>query len=186
MSKFLVVKKKISKKDAKKLIKAIKKTNKISAYSLSEWINCNNVFAAYDSKGELLGACLNDDFSKDWTEIAALIVFQKYRGMGIGRKLFDASFYDSVNRGRDIMIMSNNPSTIHMMKKVDFEIYKSLEKLPEKYIRHRFTLNFWYELRWNLNFYRIFERIRKKIVFGKKPKMIYGLRLNNKTKKVSL
>jgi GNAT superfamily N-acetyltransferase len=173
------IKSHINKEDTIKLIKAIKNTNKISAYSKSEWLNCKNIYLAYNQKGDLLGACLNDDFSKDWTEIAVIYVFEEYRGMGVGKALFMASLDDGIKRKRNLMVMSNNPKTITMMKHSNLEIYKSLKKLPEKYKKHNFVLNFWYELRWLCNFYRITEIIRKRIVYGKKKKMLYALRLNS-------
>jgi GNAT superfamily N-acetyltransferase len=174
---YKIVKRKVSKDEAVKLVEEIKKTPKISAYSIKEWMKCGNVLVAQNKNGEMFGACLNDDFSRKWTELAALFVFEDFRAQGVGKALFHASLEDMKLRKRNILTMSNNPFVIKMMKKAGLDIIKSLDSLESPYDEHRFVLTHFYETRWMFNFFRIKEVIRKKRVFGKKEKYTYGLRL---------
>lgn len=174
---YRIIKRKLSIGEISILIAEIKKTPNISAYNKLEWQNCKNLFVAEDHNGNMLGACLNDDFSKKWTEIAALFVLEKYRGQGIGKELFEVSLKDIINRKRNILAMSNNPFVVKMMQKQGLETFESLNNLPTPYRKHSFTLNWFYEIRWLLNWYRITEIVRKKFVFGPKPKFTYGLKI---------
>jgi len=174
---YKIIKRKLNENEIALMVAEIKKTPHISAYSKLEWKNCQNLFVAQNDEGEMLGACLNDDFQKSWTEIAALFVLENYRGVGIGKELFKMSLIDIIARKRNVLAMSNNPFVVKMMKEYRLETFDSLENLPDPYRQHSFILNSFYEIRWFLNWYRITEIIRKKFVFGAKAKFTYGLKI---------
>jgi len=176
---YSIIKRKLKDTEIKILVQEIKNTPNISAYSKLEWQNCENLFVAENADGQMIGACLNDDFFSKWTEIAALFVLEEYRNLGIGKKLFIKSLEDSIDRRRNILVMSGNPFVVKMMKEQGLTIFNSLKKLPRPFNKYAVVLNYFYEIRWFLNWYRIVEIIRKKLIFRSKSKYTYGLMLNN-------
>ncbi|NEP87835.1 MAG: GNAT family N-acetyltransferase [Okeania sp. SIO2C2] len=100
MNTIAVFKRKVSKLEAERLVKAIKSTPNIMGYSLKKWLEVEDVMVAEDEKGNLLGACLNYDIHQDWHKIGALFVFKEFRGQGIGKSLFYQSVEDAVQRGK--------------------------------------------------------------------------------------
>ena len=182
---YKIVKRSLTENEIKILIDEIKNTPNISAYNKIEWRNCKNLFVAQDTSGKMLGACLNDDFTNHWTEIAALFVLEDFRNHGIGKDLFKWSLIDTIARQRNILAMSSNPFVVKMMGEYGLTIFESLADLPDPYRKHSFTLNWFYELRWLMNWYRIVEVIRKKFVFKAKKKYKYGLMINSNIQLIS-
>ena len=111
---------KVNQLEAKKMIDKIKTTPNIVGYTIKEWLNCEHIIVAEDEGGQLLGACLNYDFAESWTKIAALYVFEEFRGRGIGKALFYESFNDAMKRHKNVYTISRNPTIIKMMKEVNY------------------------------------------------------------------
>lgn len=174
-----IVKRHLDEEEAKLLVNEIKYTPYISGYSDQEWLSCPHVFVAENSQGELVGACLNDDFYPDWSEIAALFVLRKHRNKGIGKDLFEASYQDGYRRNKNIFVISSNPLIVKMLKKYNFVISNDVNGLYNNpYNKYYFILNYFYKIRWFMNLYRIQEFYRKRIFYPVKIKSIYGLKIN--------
>lgn len=167
-----ITKRNISLPEAELLIEKIKSTPNIVGYTVAEWSNCGRVIVAEDDRGQLLGACLNYDFAKNWTKIAALYVLEEYRGRGIGKALFYAAFDDAIHSGKNVYTISRNPIVIEMMNKLEFTTFDRFFNLPDR-------LDFYiHSLQWLASPYRIKEIIRKQIAFPARKKFIYGINLN--------
>ena len=172
-----IVKRKLNGKEAKLLVTAIKNSPDISGYTVREWVNCSNVFVAEDREGKTLGACMNDDFAKGWTEIAVLFVFEQHRERGIGRAFLNLSLEDARKRNKNVMMLSRNDIVTRMMLESGLKIISNRAELPGYLKKHKLTLTLYYDTRWLMNFYRIFEIIRKKVAFGVRQPFIYGFKM---------
>ncbi len=170
-----VFKRKLTRAEAEFLIKKIKLTPNIIGYCLREWLNAENIMIAEDEKGNLAGACLNYDFSKQWNKIAALFVLEEFRGQGLGKSLFHKSLIDAIERGKNVYTISSNPIIIKMMKDSGFLIFDNLLKLPKEYQNYQFVF-YLHSIKWLLNLYRIKEIFRKKIVYNSQETFFYGIK----------
>jgi hypothetical protein len=57
----------------------------IMGYSLREWISAENIMVAENEDGNIAGVYLSYDFHQNWNKIAALFIFEGFRGTGIGK-----------------------------------------------------------------------------------------------------
>ncbi|QLE59562.1 GNAT family N-acetyltransferase [Nostoc sp. TCL26-01] len=172
---YKVSRRKVTKAEAELLVSQIKLTPNIMGYSLREWLKAENIMVAEDEDGKLVGACLNYDFQEDWQKIAALIVFEEFRGRGIGKLLFEESCKDAVSRKKNIYTISANEIVIKMMRDWDFMMFDSLWEMPE--IINQYKLRFYlHSFVWLMNFYRIREIIRKLMVYEYNPSFVFGIR----------
>ncbi|MGD2086574.1 MAG: GNAT family N-acetyltransferase [Candidatus Aminicenantes bacterium] len=174
---FSIVKRPLKKEESRLLVEKIKYTPNISGYTAREWRRCKHVFVAENSRGGLLGACMNDDFARKWTEIAVLFVLEEYRGKGIGNAFLRLSLKDLSRRHRNILMISRNPLVTQMMKKAGFEIFPRMANLPGLDKKTQFILTWYYQTRWLMNGYRIYEILRKKIKFKPNAPVAYGFKL---------
>ncbi|MEA5618049.1 GNAT family N-acetyltransferase [Cronbergia sp. UHCC 0137] len=176
---FRISNRKITKSEAELVVRKIKLTPNIMGYSLIEWIRADHIIVAEDENGNIAGVCLNYDFHQDWNKIAALFVFEEFRGMGLGKLLFYKSCEDALKRGKNVYTISANEIVINMMKDLDFSISDSLTNLP-KVTNIKYKLAFYsHHIVWIMNFYRLQEIIRKIIVYKYQKKFIYGIKLFN-------
>ncbi|WP_219892043.1 GNAT family N-acetyltransferase [Chamaesiphon polymorphus] len=160
-------------------IEAIKYTPNIVGYTRKEWLKCEHIIIAEDERGQMLGACLNYDFAEKWTKIAALYVFDEFRGRGIGRSLFYKSFDDATNRHKNVYTISRNPTVIKMMNELNFTTFDSFLNFPDRFQPD--LLDFYiHSLQWLASPYRIQEIVRKQIAFPSQQDFIYGLKSNVK------
>lgn len=173
-----VLKQRLSPEEASILVKAIQKTPHISGYSQQKWLRSEHVIVAKDERGNIMGACLEDDFGASWTEIAVIFVLPEHRGKGIGRQFFEMACADILERGRNIIIMSSEVGIRKVIEESDLDTFDSLEDLDEAYHPHYFTLTTYYTIRYHLSMYRNWERLRKRRVFEKKAPYLYGLKLS--------
>jgi len=157
-----IVKRRVTKSEAELLIREIKKTPNIVGYSLAEWMAAEHIIVAENEEGKMLGVCLNYDFHEHWYKIAALFIFEGFRGQGIGKLLFYQSYKDAMERHKNVYTISANPIVLKMMKDLNFIFFESLLDLPKIVIQYQATF-WWHSLIWSLNFYRIKEIIRKSI-----------------------
>ena len=166
-SKIKIVDEKFTRFEAKIIQQEIAQSPDITGYSLRELLRLKRVFKAYSGK-DFAGACANFDFSRNWTELSAYIVLNKYRGQGIGKLLFKAAFQDAVSRGRNIYIVSRNPAMIKIFRKEDFKIIRSFWQLPPEVKLD--TLIF------AISWYRAKEFFRK-LPMKKSGKFIFGIKM---------
>lgn len=173
---FEVIKRPLTSQEAEILVQEVRKTPNITGYTVKEWLQCQHVFVAVGPDGQMLGACMNDDFAREWTEIAVLIVLEPFRQRGIGRGFIEASLRNLQQRRRNVLIISREPNVLRMMKEFRFDLYPSLLRVDGPYKKHKFTLGVYYPLRAMMSFYRWYEVRRKKSVFGNQASFTYGLK----------
>ena len=147
---------KLSEKEINHLQDEVKNTPNIVGFSSKEWHTLGKVFVA-KVKNELAGICVDKVLNSRWSEISMLLVLEKFRGHGIGKKLFELSFDHASKKNRNIYIVSRNPAVIKMFKRKGFEVFGSNFVLP-------ITIQ-WQNCKLILNFFRIKEYCRKFIIF---------------------
>ncbi|MEA5569273.1 GNAT family N-acetyltransferase [Anabaena sp. UHCC 0399] len=171
-----ICKRKITQSEAELLIREIKLTPNIIGYSLTEWMDAEHIIVAENEDGKMLGVCLNYDFHEHWSKIAALFVFEEFRGKGIGKLLFYEAYKDAEIRHKNVYTISANRMVIKMMEDLNFLLFHSLLDLPTIVSQYRFNF-YWHSLGWVVNFYRIKEIIRKSIVYTEHINFVYGIHL---------
>jgi predicted GNAT family acetyltransferase len=171
-----IIKRKITQSEAELLIIEIKLTPNIMGSALTEWMAAEHIIVAENEDGKMLGACLNYDFHEHWNKIAALFVFNDFRGRGIGKLLFYESYQDAVRRNKNVFTNSANQIVIKMMKDLNFIMFNNLLDLPSVINQYQLTF-YWHSLVWLMNLYRIQEIIRKTIVYGYHTNFVYGINI---------
>jgi GNAT superfamily N-acetyltransferase len=169
-----IYKRKITQSEAELLIKQIKLTPNIIGYSLTEWMAAEHIIVAENEAGKILGVCLNYDFNQHWHKIAALFVFEEFRGQGIGKLLFYESYQDGVRRHKNIYTISANPIVIKMMKDLNFVLFNNLFSEIKINNKSKLTL-IWHSVLWLMKLYRLQEIIRKSIAYKNRTKFVYGI-----------
>jgi GNAT superfamily N-acetyltransferase len=173
----IVTKRRPTSREVAALIGAIRSSPNITGYTAAEWTGPGPVFVAEDAAGEFLGACLHDDFTTDFTEIAVIFVFEQHRGKGVGRALFDASCIDLQQRRRNALLIFRDEAIDRMARGAAFAVFPCLSALDGPYRGYASPLKTGYKLHWLANPYRLLEIARKRIVFGTQPGFRYGLKL---------
>lgn len=172
---YQLIQRALQKNEAKILVDQIKQSSNITGYSYQEWMSFDNVLVAEGRKEQLMGVCLYYDFSKQWTFISVLFIFNQFRGNGIGKALFYRACQNIKNNQKNIYTASRNPIVIKMMKDLNFIIFDSLLTLPKPYKKYEliFALR---ALKWIMNYYRIKEFVKKSIIYKEKNKFVYGIK----------
>ena len=160
--------------EAQTIVEEIKKTPNITGYSLKEWLSFKNILVAED-KGKIMGVCLYYDFHRNWSFISVLIVLKPFRGMGIGKNLFERCCDNILRDGKNIYTASKNPIVIDIMKKMDFILFDSLFGLPKGYKKYEliFILRL---INWIFSSYRLKELVRKAKLYGVRSNFTYGIK----------
>ena len=174
---FVVRKRALSRREIITLIRAIRDTPCITGYTAREWRESGPVFVAEKRSGEVMGACLHDDFAGDFSEIAVLFVFERHRRNGAGRALFDASCTHLFQRRRNALIVFREDAISRMVQQAGFVVFPTLSDLWGQYEVFTRLLNVQYQRHWLANPYRRFEITRKRKVFGAQASFRYGLNL---------
>jgi GNAT superfamily N-acetyltransferase len=170
-----IIKRKIRKLEAKLLVERIKSTPNIIGYTIEEWLNAEYVFIAEDEQGQLQGACLNYDITRNWTKIAALYVLDEFRNQGIGKALFNESFNNCMERHKNVYTISCNPIVINIMSELEFTTFSSLQDFPASYLADQADF-YLHTLQWLASPYRIMEITRKQFVCRPQQPFLYGLK----------
>ncbi|MBD2363434.1 GNAT family N-acetyltransferase [Anabaena minutissima FACHB-250] len=171
-----ICKRKVTKSEAELLIREIKLTPNIIGYSLTEWMAAEHIMVAENEDSKMLGVCLNYDFHEHWYKIAALFVFEEFRGKGIGKLLFYEAYKDAERRHKNVYTISANRMVIKMMEDLNFLLFNSLLDLPTTVSQYRFNF-YWHSLGWVVSFYRIKEIIRKSIAYNDHINFVYGIHI---------
>lgn len=101
--------------EARLIHAALKDTPNILGYTVRELLHWPDVSVA-EADGTFAGACLSVDITRNWTEIAALLVLPPFRGRGIGEALFAAAWNRGWTRGRHLYVLSRNPQVVTWME----------------------------------------------------------------------
>lgn len=173
-----IIHRKVTPDEAELLVKEIQKTPYIVGYTLSEWLQAENIRIAEADNGHLMGVSLNIDFGQNWTKIAVLYVRETYRGCGLGKRLFYAAVEEAIARNRNLYTITANPIVMQMINNFGFTTFPSLFSFPESLQAHRLTI-YGHTLKWLANFYRIREIIRKHYVYKLKENFVYAIRLTS-------
>lgn len=147
----------------------LKSTPNITGYTRSEWKAFKNVFVA-TRQGILIGISLTKMIDEQWDELAVLYVLPAFRHKGVGKHLFYKAFESLKDKKKNIYAVSRNQSIIALLKSNRFELLNFL-KLPPELKLHI--------LKFALSPYRIYEFVRKSLVYKSKDKWIYCIKLNN-------
>jgi GNAT superfamily N-acetyltransferase len=172
---FKIVQRSLTYTEAKLLVSEIKATPNITGYSINEWLNFKNILVAEVNNQELIGICYNNEFSDNWVKIDVLYVMPEFRNQGIGGKLFYESITLSNKKSKNVYTVTRNPIVINLMKKCDFLIFENIFNLPYPYKQYQCDFNF-HNIKWFINFYRIKEMIRKKIIYKSVEPFLYGIK----------
>ena len=164
---FEIVKRKLSESEVKLLVSAVKKTPNITGHTQKEWLGFGEVLVGEVNR-KLAGVSCIIDLGHNWVEIGALFVFDKYRGIGLGKALVKKAFAISEENESNIYMVSRNPIVIEMMRREKMFLTQNLFKLPLVIQRHNLKLIF--------NLYRIFEFFRKMVKFKHETGLTYGLK----------
>jgi len=165
MPAFQITKRLLSSEEIDLVVEEIKQTPNITGYIKKEWENFGKVFVA-EVDCKLAGVAVNVSISKEWEELAVLLVLEKFRGQGIGKALFYKALEDIKNRQKNAYTTSRNPIVLKLMKENGFQ-FVSLLKLPLP-----ITL---FNLKFIFSFYRISEFLRKQKFFPKQEAFQYGI-----------
>lgn len=173
MNEIVIKQRKLKEGEIALLIDEIKRTPFMNGHSKREWHNFDDVFVA-EVSGKFAGVCVDIDLGFNWVEIGAIVVLEEYRGMKIGKKLFERAFDFALSKKKNIYMVSRNP----IVKKWMLERKMILAN-------HVFNLPFiiiWHDIIMFFSFYRIAEFFRKSSLYRNKPEYIYGFRLNPRQK----
>jgi GNAT superfamily N-acetyltransferase len=166
MSNFLIKNRQLTSHEIDLVINAIKRTPNITGYAKKEWEKFGSIFVA-EVNSELAGVAVNISISKEWEELAVLLVLEKFRGNGLGKSLFNIALEDIKTRNKNAYTTSRNPIVLKLMKENGFQ-FLSLLKLPLPV-----TL---FNLKFICSFYRLSEFLRKQKVFPGQSEFEYGVR----------
>lgn len=172
---FTIVERYLECYEIEQIIKEIRCTPNITGYSVREWQSFPPILVAENQQQEMMGICFNDDFHPDWTKLDVLLVLERFRGRGIGKKLFCYSVEQTLNKGRKLYTASRNPILIKLMQELDFLIFDDIFHLPEPYRKYQAIFNF-HNLKWAMSTYRVKEFVRKQLVYPSQPPFIYGIK----------
>jgi hypothetical protein len=166
-SEIRVIQEKFTRAEAKIVQAEIRMSPDIVGYSYNELLKMENVFKAY-CVDEFVGSCTNFDFGRNWTELSAFIVREKFRGSGVGSKLFSAAWIDAEKRAKHIFILSRNPSMVKIFLNSGMTIINSFRHLPAQIKAKSYKPA--------TSSYRFKEFIRK-LPMKKSGKFIFGVKL---------
>jgi GNAT superfamily N-acetyltransferase len=164
MPNFQLTKRPLTSQEIDLVINSIKQTPNITGYTKKEWQNFGKVFVA-EVDCELAGVVVNVSISKEWEELAVLLVLEEFRGQGIGKALFNVALEDIKSRQKNAYTTSRNPIVLKLMKENGFK-FCSLVKLPIDVTL--FNLKFIFSL------YRLQEFVRKQKAFPKQEAFKYA------------
>ncbi len=143
----------LTSREANQLETELKSTPNILGYTAGELQHFPNVLVAETPSGEFAGACISKDLLFNWTDIAMLYVLPKFRGYGIGGKLFREAFARAQARRRHIYVLSRNPSVIRLMEQSEMKIARAAWQAPlALHLYNQYHMS---------SLYRLSEAIRK-------------------------
>jgi len=168
MNEPIIKKRKLTKAEIALLIDEIQRTPFMNGHSKREWRNFSDVFVA-EVDNKFAGVCVDIDLGFNWIEIGAIIVLEKYRGLKIGKKLFEKAFDFAIAKKKNIYVVSRNPVVVKWMKEKGMVLKNHVFGLPWVILWHDFVMFF--------SFFRIIEFFRKSFSYRNKPEYIYGYKL---------
>ena len=172
---FKLVSRNLQPNEAQTVVDEVKTTPNITGYSLKEWLSYKKILVAEDEEGKMLGVCLYYDFHKNWSFISVLIVLKPFRGMGIGKSLFEKCCDNILRDGKNIYTASKNPIVINMMKKMNFTLFDTLFGLPKGYKKYEFIFILRL-INWIFSSYRLKQAVRKAKLYGVRSNFTYGIK----------
>lgn len=151
------------------VIEGIRNTPNITAYTKSELRSFKSPIIA-EVDGNFAGVSIIWPINSRWLEMSMSLVLPEYRGMGIGRKLFEEKWRESVSTGKNIYITSRTEPILTFIKE------KKMTFLP--FWRLPLVIKLDLIMYSCSSLYRISEFFRKLFVFPGQPAFKYAIRLS--------
>lgn len=173
MNEIVIKQRKLKEGEISLLMDEISRTPFMIGYTKRELQKFPNVFVA-EYEGEFAGVCANIGMGFNWVEVGPILVLEKFRGLKIGKQLFEIAFDAAVSKQNNIYMVSLNPIVKKWMQEREMTL-----------ANHVFYLSFiiiWHDIKMFFSLYRILEYFRKSFLYRGKPEYIYGFRLNPRQK----
>ena len=162
---FKIEHRKLSRQEIIIFMSEIENTVNITGYSTEEWENFGKVHVA-TFNNELAGVCVNVDVSKDFTELAVLLVLEKFRGKGISKILFSTGLDEITLENKICYTTTRNPIVKKLMTEYNFK-FLPLQKLPLPIL--------FFNIKFIMNLYRLQQYLKKKMYQNNLKPFEYGL-----------
>lgn len=149
--------------EAELVVAQIRRSPKITGYSLAEWTGDRDTFVLVrPESGELLGALLVHHLLQGWSEIAVVFVLEQYRGQGYGRAMLRGALRTLEHSGRRQLLFFSDDLMERMAQEAGFEVHTDVDALVSRRPGYRGFLKLVYPVQWMANAYRIRELRRKR------------------------
>jgi GNAT superfamily N-acetyltransferase len=165
---FKIVKRRLTEEEIAFLMNAIKETPTVTGFSENEWRNFDGVFVA-EVDNRFVGVITLANTFGNWVNMPASYLLPEYRGLGIGNALYAAAVKAAMRKKKDICAIIDSEIAENILRQNRVQIYESFFELP--------FLVMLFNMAHVLNCYRIYEFIRKRIVFPAERKLTYGIKL---------
>ena len=173
MNDLAIKQRKLKKGEIDLLLDEISKTPFMIGYSKRELQKFPDVFVA-EFKGKFAGTCANIGMGSNWLEVGPILVLEKFRGLKIGKQLFEIAFDVAVLESKNIYMVSRNPIVKKWMQERKMILANHVFNLPFPIIWHDIIMFF--------SLFRIIEFFRKSFLYRHKPEYVYGYKLNLRQK----
>ncbi|MEO7718211.1 MAG: GNAT family N-acetyltransferase [Capsulimonas sp.] len=161
--------------EAETLHQELKSTPNILGFTVRELVRMQDVQVAEDN-GVFAGAALTFDLPLGWTEIAAVYVLPRFRGLGLGKGLLHASWDRATIRERHIYMLSRNTSVVEWMRGQGMTISGNPMLAP-------FAVQIWMPV-YMASRHRWMESLRKSREIRKCPSMVQGIKKREAKKSI--
>jgi GNAT superfamily N-acetyltransferase len=155
--------------EAQLISEAIRETPNILGYSPQELLAISSCLIAEAEGGELAGVCVVKSLSRQWSEMAFLIVLPAHRKKGVGTALFRKAFLRLSSQGVTILCISREPSVLRLMDEA------GMQYLPEWRLPLAVHLA---KIRHYSSLYRFREGFRKIPLYQNQPPFQYAVKEN--------
>jgi GNAT superfamily N-acetyltransferase len=153
--------------EAQQVSASIRETPNILGYSPRELLSLPSCLVAETDTGELAGVCAVKRLSRNWSEIAFILVFPTYRKQGIGSALFRLACRRLESQGRTALCISRETSVLRLMEEAGMRFVPEWQ-LPLAVHMAR--------MRHYASVYRFCEGFRKIPMYKNQPPFQYAIR----------
>jgi len=163
---FEIIHRRLTIEEARKIHLELRETPNILGYTARELMRLTDVHVA-TVDGAFAGATWSFELAFGWTEIAIIIVVRGFRGMGIGKALFEAGWSRAESQERHIYMLSRNLEVVNWMRAKGMTIDRRFFAAPLAVHLHDAV----YMASW----YRHVEAFRKMREMRKCPPLVQGI-----------
>ena len=163
---FDIIYRRLTTEEARRIHLELRETPNILGYTVWELLRLTDVHVAIVD-GAFAGATWSFNLAFGWTEIAAIVVAEEFRGHGIGEALFEAAWARADGRGRSVYMMSRNQKVVDWMRAKGMTIDERFWAAPLAVHLH--------EPLYMASWYRHVEMFRKWRSIRKCPSLVQGI-----------